>query len=163
MNIYLTGMMGCGKTTLGGLLAEMMDARFIDLDAEIEKSQGKSISQIFAERGEGDFREIETNMLRETAKETGCVVACGGGIVLFDRNVDIMKRTGKIYFIDRSPEDILAHIDMSGRPVLKGGQQKFTVVYKKRLPVYQKTADVIFKNYGTPMEAAMRLASLAEL
>lgn len=105
MNIYLTGMMGCGKTTLGALLAEHTGTEFLDMDAQIVKKAGKSIPQIFAESGEDGFREIETRVLSEIAERDGLVVACGGGVILLERNVKLMKQSGKIYFIDRAPEE----------------------------------------------------------
>ena len=80
MNIYLTGMMGCGKTTLGALLAEQAGAEFLDMDAQIVREEGKSIPQIFAESGEDGFREIETRVLSEIAERDGLVVACGGAV-----------------------------------------------------------------------------------
>ena len=73
MNIYLTGMMGCGKTTLGALLAEQAGAEFLDMDAQIVREEGKSIPQIFAESGEDGFREIETRVLSEIAERDGLV------------------------------------------------------------------------------------------
>lgn len=160
MNIYLTGMMGCGKTTLGALLAEQAGAEFLDMDAQIVKKAGKSIPQIFAESGEDGFREIETRVLLEIAERDGLVVACGGGVILLERNVKLMKQSGKIYFIDRAPEEILRGMDMSGRPVLRDGEKTFREVYKKRLPIYRKTADVVFKNTGNPGDAAEALAAL---
>ena len=71
-----------------------------------------------------------------------------------------MKQSGKIYFIDRAPEEILRGMDMSGRPVLRDGEKTFQEVYKKLLPIYRKTADVVFKNTGNPGDAAEALAAL---
>ena len=150
MNIYLTGMMGCGKTTLGALLAEQAGAEFLDMDAQIVREEGKSIPQIFAEAGEDGFREIETRVLSEIAERDGLVVACGGGVVLLERNVEIMKQSGKIYFIDRAPEEILQGMDMSGRPVLRDGEKTFQEVYKKTPAYLSEDGRRCFQKHGKP-------------
>ncbi|MGV0026363.1 shikimate kinase [Phormidesmis priestleyi] len=86
MNLYLIGMMGAGKTTIGRLLAQQLDYQFFDTDTIIEQATGQSISQIFAESGEEAFRQLETKVLAELSPYTGLAIATGGGIVLKPEN-----------------------------------------------------------------------------
>lgn len=86
LNIYLVGMMGTGKSTLAKIIAEMMNYRVLDTDNIIEQLAGKSISEIFAEMGEAEFRKLETQVLKQVAVRTRTVVATGGGIILSQAN-----------------------------------------------------------------------------
>ncbi|MEG0784709.1 MAG: shikimate kinase, partial [Christensenella sp.] len=91
-NIYLTGMMGCGKSAIGKRLAERLELPFVDIDLLIEQQQKKTINEIFVQGGEALFRKIEANTLYDAAQnESGAVVSCGGGTVLADENVCIMR------------------------------------------------------------------------
>ncbi|MBQ9942062.1 MAG: shikimate kinase [Christensenellaceae bacterium] len=160
MNIYLVGMMGCGKTTLGRALAKKLGLSFVDLDAALEQRVKKSIPQIFSEQGEEGFRQAETENLKYYAQKKGIVAGCGGGIVLRQENVQLMRGSGKVVFLCRPPEEILKTLDVSGRPVLRDHPEEFFAVYEKRLPLYEKAADILFDNSGSVAEAAEKLAGL---
>ncbi|MBQ8341590.1 MAG: AAA family ATPase [Clostridia bacterium] len=136
-NIILVGMPGCGKSTLGKLIAERLDRKFVDCDAEIVKAAGKPIPRIFAEEGEEGFRTIETAVLAEITKKSGLVIATGGGVVTRERNLPLMHQNGRVLFLDIAPDDL----PTDGRPL----SQKKTpaVLYAERLPLYRKAADVI--------------------
>ena len=95
MNIYLLGMMGSGKSTIGRFLSRRMGKPFIDLDSEIEQSAGKTISEIFENDGEEYFRNIEANQLQEYSDS---IVACGGGIIVNEGNRAIIKKMGRLYY-----------------------------------------------------------------
>ena len=93
--VYLVGMPGSGKSSVGRSLAKQWDARFVDLDAEIERTAGRSIAEIFRKEGEDGFREVEEAALRQAANDADrCVIACGGGIVLRGSNRDVLRQTG---------------------------------------------------------------------
>lgn len=104
--IYLTGMPGSGKTTLGKQLSKLLGYEFYDLDAEIEKQEGKSVPEIFQDSGEHYFRNLETLALRNlTLKKT--LIATGGGTPCFSHNMDFMLENGLVIFLD-APVSILA-------------------------------------------------------
>ncbi len=138
-NIVLTGMPGSGKSTVGKELAKMLHRPFVDLDEIIVQSAGKEIPQIFAEVGEQGFRDLETQAVRKIANETtGAVIATGGGAVLRDENVRTLKRTGKLYFLDRALESLLPTSD---RP-LASTTQAIRTRYEERYDRYCATCDV---------------------
>ena len=106
-NIVLTGMPGSGKTTVGQYLANALERRFYDTDAEIVKKTGKEIPSLFAELGSDGFRALEAEVSAELSGHvTGAVIATGGGAVLRDDNVRALKRTGRLYFLNRSLDKI---------------------------------------------------------
>ena len=113
-NIVLTGMPGSGKTTVGKELSHLLGRPFFDTDTLVEAAAGKSISCLFEELGEPGFRELESQAVREAANRTGCIIATGGGAILRDDNVRALRRTGRIYFLDR---DVEALIPTEDRPL----------------------------------------------
>lgn len=118
-NIYLIGMMGSGKTVTGKALADRLDYSFVDLDAEIQKKEGRSISEIFAESGEPYFRGVESSVLEHFSKQNGQVIATGGGIILSEENVRRMKKTGKVVLLKASAESLWQRVRYSkDRPLL---------------------------------------------
>ncbi len=103
LNVYLVGMMGSGKTTVGKLLAEKLNYRFLDTDILIETIAGKTIKQIFAQEGEAKFRELETQVLGEVSAYTRSVISTGGGVVLKAKNWSYLHY-GIIIWIDAPVE-----------------------------------------------------------
>ncbi len=108
--VFLIGYMGCGKTTLGEVLARQMQCRFIDLDEYIEAWQAMSIVSIFDEMGEARFRELETEALQEVAAMTDVIVGCGGGTPCHGGNMELMNRAGTTVWLTTSPERITARL-----------------------------------------------------
>lgn len=108
--IFLLGYMGCGKTTLGEELARQMGLRYIDLDDYIEDRQGMSITEIFKEMGEGRFRELEGDALRDVAAMTDVIVGCGGGTPCHGDNMALMNQSGVTVWLTTSPERITARL-----------------------------------------------------
>ena len=108
--VFLIGYMGCGKTTLGEVLARQMALRYIDLDQFIEDRQGMTIVEIFDEMGENRFRELETAALCEVAAMTGVVVGCGGGTPCHGDNMLLMNASGITIWLTTSPERITARL-----------------------------------------------------
>lgn len=145
MHIFLTGFMGCGKSAVGRALSELSGARLFDADSYIEKKDGRPISRIFEESGEGYFRRLESNVLYELKEKSGYIVSCGGGMVLRDENVNIMKSCGKIVYLLASPGVILERVSRSDkRPILEGNKNIdfITSLMEKRTPFYEKAADI---------------------
>jgi shikimate kinase len=140
-NIYLVGFMGTGKTTVGKALASKLKRKFIDLDDVIEQKEGSKITDIFASKGETYFRDLESEALREIAERGGCVSACGGGIVLRDDNIKVMKDSGDIICFDASPEVIYERTKhYTHRPLLnvKDPKAKIKELLDERAPFYAK-------------------------
>ena len=144
-NVILIGYMCAGKTTVGKSLAKQMGCTFYDLDWYIEERFRKHISEIFEEKGEDGFREIERNMLHEVAEFENIILACGGGTPCFFDNIEYMNKTGKTVFLDASPDTIIAHLKISRtiRPLLqdKTGDELKSYIIKQlemRRPFYQK-------------------------
>lgn len=155
-NIVLIGMPGCGKSTLGRYLAEILDRDFIDADLEIEKDAGKTIPELFAV-SEDYFRRQETETTKRLSKLENKVLAMGGGVVLRQENVDSLKETGWVIFIDRSPADIIGDVDTESRPLLAAGRQRVYDLYAQRETLYRQAADVTVQNKGTLKDVLVRL------
>ncbi|MGI6153596.1 MAG: shikimate kinase [Christensenellaceae bacterium] len=151
-NIYLTGMMGCGKTTLGKMLARRLSMSFIDLDECIVQKTGMPITEIFDRYGQQRFREIETEALQNASEMKNTVVACGGGIVLSPENVEIMKKSGKVVYIERDIGEIVRTVDTQTRPLLQGGREDAEQIFRVRKPLYEGACDI--KIHNTEPEAA---------
>jgi shikimate kinase len=146
LNLYLIGMMGCGKTTIGQLLAQKLRYRFCDTDALIVQSTGYEISQIFAESGEPTFRQIETQVLSEISAYTRLVVATGGGIILERMNWSYLHQ-GLVVWLDVPLETLIQRLQWdTTRPLLQDPdpQQKLEHLLKQRQPLYAQ-ADLQIK------------------
>lgn len=123
-NIYLYGAPGSGKSTYASRLAAEKGMPIVDLDAEIEKSEGMAISEIFARRGESAFREIEKAMLKRVAALKNHIVALGGGALLDDESRALAQSTGRVVFIECDKEELLRRVRLSSaRPLLAGDAQ----------------------------------------
>ena len=121
-SIILVGYMCVGKTTIGRDLAKLMHRTFYDLDWYIEERYHTKVSQIFAEKGEAHFRDLERRMLHEVAEFENVVLSCGGGTPCFFDNMDYMNSVGQTFYLKASTETIVNHLAMSRgeRPLLKG-------------------------------------------
>lgn len=137
-NVVLVGMPGCGKTTVGKKIAKLLDREFIDTDDEIVKNQNISIPEIFERVGESGFREIETDIINEVSKKQGAIIATGGGAVLKNDNVNMLKQNGRLYFINRSLEDIPA---TESRP-LSSDREALKQRFLERYGIYKSVCDV---------------------
>ena len=147
MNIYLIGMMGSGKSTIGKILAKTMATPFVDLDHYIEVKNNKSVSNIFREDGESHFRELESDALSHL-EDSNVLVACGGGIVLNKTNREKLLSTGKVIFLHASISKIAERLkDSIDRPLLheKERVQELTKIWHERKEYYQETAHIIVK------------------
>ena len=137
-NIVLIGMPASGKTTVGKILSEKYDRELIDTDSLIEKRAGKSVSDIFKENGEAEFRRLESEIIDEVSAKTGVIISTGGGAVLNGSNVTSLRKNGKLYFIDRPLECLLPTSD---RP-LASTREDIEKRYSERYNIYTARADV---------------------
>ena len=129
MNIVLIGFRGTGKSTVGRLLANLLERDFIDSDKYIESSTGKTIKRIFKEDGEEAFRKIEADTIAELSKEDNKVISAGGGVVLKEDNVNKLKDNGFLVLLEATPEIIHNRIAKDG----KTAQQRPSLTDKKPL------------------------------
>ena len=122
VRIFLTGYMGAGKTTLGKAFARKMNVPFVDLDWYIEERFHKTVGELFTERGETGFRELERNMLHEVAEFENVVISTGGGAPCFFDNMEFMNRVGKTVFLDVHPDVLFRRLRIAKqqRPILQG-------------------------------------------
>ena len=152
MNIYLLGMMGSGKSTVGRSLSQYMDKPFIDLDLEIEQSVGKTISEIFENDGEKYFRNIESNQLYQYSDS---VVACGGGIILNEGNRTFIKKNGKAILLTASIAELSERLSTSeNRPLLPKNnmEETLTLLWLDRQLRYLNTAEFTIETDGKTPE-----------
>ena len=147
-NIALIGMPGCGKSTVGRVLAQKMGRPFIDIDGQIEAAVGKKIPQIFADDGEETFRQLETRVLAEEAKKSGMVLATGGGVVTRPENLDLLRQNSLIVYLKRELTDLIT----DGRPLSQNvGIQALA---DKRLPLYEAWSDCSVQVGAKPEQTA---------
>ena len=151
--IILVGYMGSGKTTVGKALSKETGMMFYDLDWYIESRMRKSVSQIFAERGEEGFRKIEYNMLHEVAEFEDVIISCGGGTPCFFDNMDYLNQQGDVVYLKATPETLYKHLLMAKieRPLLKGKSSEELIAYitehlKERSPFYEKARYILDVN-----------------
>lgn len=155
-NIILTGMMGAGKTTVGKELATIMNCNFIDLDETIEKNYGK-ISDIFKQKGEEYFRQIETLELKKLNIQETFVLSTGGGIVLKDENIKILQTLGYVFYLEASTDTIYERIkNQKHRPLLNTPDPKRSIeeILSKRKKLYENSGEKITVNNKNVKEIA---------
>lgn len=136
-NIVLIGMPGCGKTTLGSIIAERLELDFYDIDQYIEKQENKKIAEIFMLIGEPNFRKIESAAICEVSRKKPVVIATGGGAVTRSENIENLQQKGTIFYIERSLEKIIASTDMTGRPLLADNVKRIYTLYEQRRHLYE--------------------------
>ncbi len=154
-HIFLIGFMGCGKSTNAACLAEMTGARQVEMDQMIVENEGMTIADIFKEKGEPYFRELETDLIKSFAGVKPAVISCGGGAVLKEENVRFMKECGKIVLLTAEPETIYERVkDSTERPVLNGNMNVGYIeeLMEKRRPKYEAAADVTIATDGKTSE-----------
>lgn len=156
-NIALLGFMGCGKTTVGRKVAEKIGWRFYDVDALIEERIRLSIPEIFARFGEPYFRELETEVLREVAKEKGIVLATGGGLPVKEENRVILREHFLTVFLRVSFPVLFGRIRHSThRPLVKMCKNpgELEALYARRMPYYEQAHVIIDADFLTEEEVA---------
>ena len=144
-NIVLTGFMGCGKTTIGKMLADAIDFDFIDLDEKIETEQNMKITEIFEKHGEEHFRNLERKACEDCTQLKRTVIATGGGTVIRFDNDKILKKNSLVVFLNKSLDEIYRNLEgSSNRPLLKvdNVREHIRSLYEFRQPQYSERADV---------------------
>lgn len=154
MIVYLVGMPGSGKSTVGAELAARYGVPFIDLDTEIEREAGVSITQIFGERGEGGFRALEAQALIKASTQDPAVVSCGGGVVLEPANRIALRNSGICVYLDVPIEQLTERVKPADdRPLIRqpGDLER---LLEARGPLYREFAAHVVDGSGTPDEVA---------
>lgn len=158
LSVFLIGMMGAGKTSVGQVLAERLGYRFFDTDVLIERVAGQSIPQIFADRGEQGFRRLESQVLSELSAYTQCAIATGGGIVTQPMNWSYLRH-GLIVWLDAPVEVLVQRLESdTTRPLLKEGDpaEKLRSLLATRMTLYRQ-ADLQISAEGTPEAVCDRI------
>ena len=155
-NIILIGMPGCGKTTVGQSLASELGRSFVDADAAIEATAGMSIPDIFTQQGEQGFRQIETSVLAELGKQSGLVIATGGGCVTRPENYPLLHQNGTIIWLKRD----ISQLPTNGRPLSQ--RNDLNEMYQIRQPMYQQFSDLIVDNFADPSHTVQTILKLLE-
>ena len=154
-HIFLIGFMGSGKSTVAKYLSSVYQMKQIEMDAQIEKDEGRSISSIFEKEGEEYFRTLETELLKNLDSEKTFVVSCGGGVAVKEENVREMKAKGRIVFLTVQPETVYKRVKNShNRPLLEGNMNISYIkeLMEKRREFYEKAADFQVKTDGRTAE-----------
>ena len=151
-NIVLIGMMGCGKSTCGALLARRLSRTFVDTDSEVERREGRTIPEIFAGAGEDYFRALEEAVSRDLGRQDGLVIACGGGLPTRKDSMSHLKAAGTVVFLDRDPGEIYDSVSMDERPLGREGKAAFLERFVQREPIYRGWADHVISSRPTPEE-----------
>lgn len=145
-NIVLIGFMGAGKSTVSDYLSTMFAMDVIEMDQLISKREGMSISDIFAVHGEEYFRNLETNLLIEMQSRQNVIISCGGGVAMRERNVEEMKKNGRVVLLSALPETILERVkDSDERPLLNGHKnvEYIEKLMEARRERYEAAADIV--------------------
>ncbi len=155
-NIVLIGMPGCGKSTVGAILAQKLGRAFVDVDREVETEAGCSIPDIFAKGGETAFRSLETKVVARLGKKSGLILATGGGCVTRKENYSSLHQNGTIFWLQRD----LAHLPTDGRPLSQMNGPE--ALYAVRRPMYEAFSDAVIDNSRTAEAAADQIIRYLE-
>ena len=151
LNIALIGMPGSGKSTIGRILAEKSGRQLVDADDALVEKIGMSIPEYFSSHSEEEFRALETEVLAELGKQSGLIIATGGGCVTRERNKNLLRQNGALFFIQRD----IASLPTDGRPLSQANS--LLKMYETRLPLYRAFADAEIENSGAPETAAAKI------
>ena len=165
--VFLCGFMGSGKSTVGALLARLLNCEFEDLDETIVSSQGRSIADIFNSSGEKAFREIEASAVRDLNTSTRRVIALGGGTLLSDVSRHSILQRGLLIYLSAHPETISKRLDKSAewRPLFAGlnhGERdlKIRELMDSRLKIYQLAPICVVTDGRQPLEIATEISRM---
>lgn len=169
MKIFLIGYMGCGKSTMGRKLSQMLDIAFIDLDKYIEEKYFKTIPQIFEQEGEDEFRRKEQAALKEVADFEDVIVATGGGAPCFFNNMDMMNKAGLCVFLDVDAAELASRLihSKTERPLIKGKSTEeledfIEGMMVRRRPFYEKAKCILKGNEILPEHVIAKIDTRSE-
>ncbi len=161
-NIALVGFMGVGKSTVGQILAGMLDFEFIDTDRVIETREGRRISDLFAQEGEAHFRDLETRLIREYESRQGLILSTGGGLAVRPENMASLRTHALIVCLWASPAVIYERVRYQGhRPLLQtpDPQARITELLNQRKPAYQQADILVGVDFRSPQETAQYITN----
>lgn len=164
-NIFLVGLMGSGKTTIGRALAKRLGLRFVDADHEIEARTGATIPLIFEIEGEASFRQREADVIRDLTGQQGIVLATGGGAILNEQSRRFLRERGTVIYLRASVASLVQRTSHDrNRPLLQTGdpKAKFETLARERGPLYEEVAHVIIET-GRPNVQAIVQTILSQL
>ena len=154
-NIFLIGFMGTGKSTIASVFSNKYKMEIVEMDEMLAERERMSIPDIFEKYGEMYFRNLETEYLKEIKQMTNRIISCGGGVVLRQENVSLMKENGKIVLLTASPEEIYERVKNDNeRPLLKGRKSVEAIkeLMEARRAKYEAAADIIISTDGKAAE-----------
>ena len=155
--VFLVGMPGSGKSTVGPELAGRLGVPFTELDAEIERAAGRSVPEIFAADGEPGFRALEATALVEAARHDPSVVSCGGGVVLEPANRVTLRATGEVVFLSVPLEVLVARVRPAAERPLIQHEGDIDRLFREREPLYREFAAHVVDGSGSVGEVAMAI------
>lgn len=157
--VYLIGFMGSGKSAVGRRLSYLLKMPYYDMDKEIEKSEKKSISEIFEQEGEAYFRTIETEFLKNFRNES-CIISTGGGVTMNDENIRIMRKTGLVLYLDATFNDIWIRVkNTKNRPLVQSNtKEELEQLYMRRRKSYKKAAHITILSENRPLRQVTEYA-----
>ena len=165
MNVVLCGMMGVGKSTVGMKVAQLMKRQWVDTDTLIADRHG-TINDIFEYYGEAHFRMLESGITAELAKKDELVISTGGGLVLKSENAELLKKSGKLFFLNASVETLLTRVQGDDtRPLLKdvNARERLTELLHERMPRYEHVSDYKIETEGKSAdEVAAQIVGIME-
>ncbi len=169
MNIYLSGMIGSGKTTLGRLLAHRLDRPFFDLDEEMDRRLGYSFHRLVEEKGWLAFRELEYSICKDMAQRRNSVVCLGGGTVRYEWNRDVLRGTGLVILLEVSEAELVRRVRAADRPRVNPGatlEEDIHLMWSRDRSKYYEAADAVYCAEGKliedEVEDLLRLSALDE-
>ena len=157
--LFLVGMMGAGKTTIGRSLARILNREFVDLDHELEARCGVRVSLIFDIEGEEGFRKRETTLLEECSRRRGIVLATGGGAILAPENRTYLKERGVVVYLRASADELYRRVARDrNRPLLQTADPKSRIrsLLEEREPLYEEVASLTFETGSMPVAQVVR-------
>lgn len=158
-HLWLVGMMGAGKTTVGVVVAQIVGLRFIDTDVKVMAETGSTISELFDE-GEEVFREVEADVLSRIAEGESSVIGTGGGAVMSGRNVSVMQGSGTIILLDVDVPTIVERVGFDPDRPLFSSSEALTELFEQRREVYKAVADHVVATVGRdPQDVAKEVAA----
>ncbi len=157
-NIVLFGFMGCGKTTVGALLAQKAGLSLLDTDQYLEQKYGRRIPEIFAQDGEEAFRRMEREVCADLAGQKDLVLCCGGGTVLAEENARVLAQSGVMVFLDAPFAVCYGRIRQSDRPLVRqNSREQLREIFARRRPVYLSRAQLTADAAAPPEQAAQEI------
>lgn len=158
-NIILVGIMGCGKTTVSKLLAKELKMPVLDMDEYLEKKHNCTIPEMF-EISEEYFRDLESEACLDVEKLEGYIISTGGGVIKREKNRQILKQAGTVFYIDRPITNIISDVDTANRPLLKDGPDKLYQLYDERNSLYLDSCHYHIINDGTLQDIVNKIIEI---